>query len=91
MSVLSVFGKKTVAIMMAPVVNPAVSESVIDAFIRVSDRHLEMLGQALDVFGSVPDYDLSGMVPNASRRVADTLAWRKAAAFDPNLETLQRG
>ncbi|MEO2038594.1 MAG: hypothetical protein ABGW90_07835 [Martelella sp.] len=68
--------QKMVAIMMAPVVSPAVIESAIDAFIRVSDRHLEMLDQVLDLFRGVPDYDLIAMAPDASRRAADTFVGR---------------
>ena len=46
---------------MCPLVNELKSRKEIETIVCVTGQHREMLDQALDVFGVVPDYDLSIM------------------------------
>ena len=59
--VLLVFGTRPEAIKMCPVVKELKSRETIKTVVCVSGQHRQMLDQVLEVFGVVPDYDLSIM------------------------------
>lgn len=59
--VMLVFGTRPEAIKMCPLVNELKSRKGIDTKVCVTGQHRQMLDQVLDVFGVVPDYDLSIM------------------------------
>ncbi len=59
--VMLVFGTRPEAIKMCPLVNELKSRKTIDTKVCVTGQHRQMLDQVLDVFGVVPDYDLSIM------------------------------
>jgi len=59
--VMLVFGTRPEAIKMCPLVNELKSRKNIETVVCVSGQHREMLDQVLNVFGVVPDYDLSIM------------------------------
>jgi UDP-N-acetylglucosamine 2-epimerase (non-hydrolysing) len=64
---MTVIGTRPEAIKMAPVIKcllnyPAEAESVV----CVTAQHREMLDQALEIFGIIPDHDLDLMRPNQS-------------------------
>lgn len=59
--VMVVFGTRPEAIKMCPLVNELKSRSAFDVTVCVTGQHREMLDQVLEVFGVVPDYDLSIM------------------------------
>ncbi|MGX1793243.1 non-hydrolyzing UDP-N-acetylglucosamine 2-epimerase [Microbacterium sp. NPDC055312] len=62
MKILLVFGTRPEAIKMCPVVNELKSRSdVFDVVVCVTGQHRQMLDQVLDVFGVIPDHDLSIM------------------------------
>lgn len=62
MKVLSVFGTRPEAIKMAPVIRELAKhpERIISR-VCVTAQHRQMLDQVLDLFGIIPDYDLSIM------------------------------
>jgi len=64
MRVLNVFGTRPEAIKMAPVVHALSAAPDIDCRVCVTAQHREMLDQALDLFGIVPDHDLDVMRAN---------------------------
>ncbi len=59
--VMLVFGTRPEAIKMCPLVNELKSRKNINTVVCVTGQHRQMLDQVLDVFGVVPDYDLSIM------------------------------
>lgn len=59
--VMLVFGTRPEAIKMCPLVNELKTRKNIDTKVCVTGQHRQMLDQVLDVFGVVPDYDLSIM------------------------------
>ncbi len=59
--IMTVFGTRPEAIKMCPLVNELKSRANIETIVTVTGQHREMLDQVLDVFGVVPDYDLSIM------------------------------
>ncbi len=59
--VMLVFGTRPEAIKMCPLVNELKSRKGIETKVCVTGQHRQMLDQVLDVFGVVPDYDLSIM------------------------------
>ena len=59
--VMLVFGTRPEAIKMCPLVNELKARSGIQTIVCVSGQHRQMLDQVLEVFGVVPDYDLSIM------------------------------
>lgn len=59
--VMLVFGTRPEAIKMCPLVNELKSRKNIETKVCVTGQHRQMLDQVLDVFGVVPDYDLSIM------------------------------
>lgn len=59
--VMLVFGTRPEAIKMCPLVNELKSRKNIETIVCVTGQHRQMLDQVLDVFGVVPDYDLSIM------------------------------
>ena len=62
--VMLVFGTRPEAIKMCPLVNVLKSRSSsFDVVVTVTGQHREMLQQVLDVFGVVPDYNLTIMRP----------------------------
>jgi len=61
MKVMTVFGTRPEAIKMCPLVNELKKRSGISVCVCVTGQHRQMLDQVLEVFGVVPDYDLSIM------------------------------
>ena len=61
-----IFGTRPEAIKLCPVVLALKGNRVFDCKVCVTGQHREMLQQVLDVFGVVPDEDLSLMQPNQS-------------------------
>jgi UDP-N-acetylglucosamine 2-epimerase (non-hydrolysing) len=59
--VMIVFGTRPEAIKMCPLVNELKTRPNFKTIICVSGQHRQMLDQVLEVFGVVPDYDLSIM------------------------------
>ncbi|MEA4888154.1 MAG: UDP-N-acetylglucosamine 2-epimerase (non-hydrolyzing) [Clostridiaceae bacterium] len=59
--IMLVFGTRPEAIKMCPLVNELKSRPNIKTIVCVSGQHRQMLDQVLEVFGVVPDYDLSIM------------------------------
>lgn len=60
-TVMLVFGTRPEAIKMCPLVNELKNRENIKTVVCVTGQHRQMLDQVLDVFGIVPDYDLSIM------------------------------
>lgn len=60
-TVLLVFGTRPEAIKMCPLVKELQGRKGIRTLVAVTGQHRAMLDQVLDVFGVVPDYDLSIM------------------------------
>src|SRR2546428_1359345 len=58
---LVVFGTRPEAIKLAPVVAQLRARPGVDVSVCVTAQHREMLDQALDLFGLVPDHDLDLM------------------------------
>ena len=62
--ILSVFGIRSDAIKMAPlVIEIAKYPDIFENIVCVTGQHREMLDQVLDIFKIVPDYDLNVMQP----------------------------
>lgn len=59
--VMLVFGTRPEAIKMCPLVNELKTRKEIQTLVCVTGQHRQMLDQVLEVFGVVPDYDLSIM------------------------------
>ncbi|MBO5620006.1 MAG: UDP-N-acetylglucosamine 2-epimerase (non-hydrolyzing) [Butyrivibrio sp.] len=59
--VIVVFGTRPEAIKMCPLVNELKKRKSIKTYVCVTGQHRQMLDQVLEVFGVVPDYDLSIM------------------------------
>lgn len=59
--VMVVFGTRPEAIKMCPLVNELKTRQNIITKVCVTGQHRQMLDQVLDIFGVVPDYDLSIM------------------------------
>ena len=59
--VMLVFGTRPEAIKMCPLVNELKTRESIQTLVCVTGQHRQMLDQVLEVFGVVPDYDLSIM------------------------------
>jgi UDP-N-acetylglucosamine 2-epimerase (non-hydrolysing) len=57
------FGTRPEAIKMAPLVLEMQQRPEIETIVCVTGQHAEMLGQVLDVFGIIPDYNLAVMKP----------------------------
>lgn len=64
MRILSIFGTRPEGIKMAPLVQMLAAQEDFESRVCVTGQHREMLDQVLDVFGIVPDHDLSIMRPN---------------------------
>ena len=62
------FGSRPEAIKMAPVVKALAGAAGIDAKICVTVQHREMLGQVLNLFDIVPDFDLNIISQNDLRQ-----------------------
>ncbi len=60
-TVMLVFGTRPEAIKMCPLVNELKSRENIKTVVCVTGQHRQMLDQVLEVFGVMPDYDLSIM------------------------------
>lgn len=60
-TILLVFGTRPEAIKMCPLVNELKSRGKFKVTVCVTGQHRQMLDQVLEVFGVVPDYDLSVM------------------------------
>ena len=59
--VMLVFGTRPEAIKMCPLINELKTRKSIVTVVCVTGQHRQMLDQALEAFGVVPDYDLSIM------------------------------
>ena len=59
--VMLVFGTRPEAIKMCPLVNELKRRQELQTLVCVTGQHRQMLDQVLEVFGVVPDYDLSVM------------------------------
>lgn len=59
--ILLVFGTRPEAIKMCPLVNVLKRDKDAEVYVCVTGQHREMLKQVLDIFGVVPDFDLSVM------------------------------
>ena len=59
--VMVVFGTRPEAIKMCPLVKELKTRKELDTIVSVTGQHREMLDQVLEVFGVIPDYDLSIM------------------------------
>ena len=67
LKVMTVIGTRPEAIKMAPVIRALMSDpEEIGSVVCVTAQHREMLDQALQIFGIVPDHDLNLMNPNQS-------------------------
>ena len=67
LKVMTVIGTRPEAIKMAPVIKSLTNyPEEIESIVCVTAQHREMLDQALNIFGIVPDYDLNLMNPNQS-------------------------
>jgi len=67
LKVMTVIGTRPEAIKMAPVIKSLMNYSEeVKSVVCVTAQHREMLDQALEIFGIVPDYDLNLMNPNQS-------------------------
>lgn len=60
-TIMIVFGTRPEAIKMCPLVNELKSQKKLKEIVCVTGQHRQMLDQVLEVFGVVPDYDLSIM------------------------------
>ena len=64
---MSVIGTRPEAIKMAPVIKSLMNCRIgVESVVCVTAQHRDMLDQALQIFGMVPDYDLNLMNPNQS-------------------------
>ena len=59
--IMLVFGTRPEAIKMCPLVNELKTRKNIETIVCVTGQHRQMLGQVLDAFMVVPQYDLSIM------------------------------
>lgn len=59
--IMTVFGTRPEAIKMSPLINELKSRKNFDIVVCVTGQHRQMLDQVLEVFGIVPEYDLSIM------------------------------
>lgn len=59
--VVSIFGVRSDAVKMAPVVNALKNQDKIDSVVLVTGQHLSMLDEVLELFDIVPDYNLKLM------------------------------
>ena len=59
--IMLVFGTRPEAIKMCPLVNELKTRKSLEAIVCVTGQHRQMLNQVLNIFGVVPDYDLSIM------------------------------
>ena len=67
LKVMTVIGTRPEAIKMAPIIKSLRKyPEEIESVVCVTAQHREMLDQALNTFGIVPDYDLNLMNPNQS-------------------------
>jgi UDP-N-acetylglucosamine 2-epimerase (non-hydrolysing) len=67
LKVMTVIGTRPEAIKMAPVIKSLMNYSEeVKSVVCITAQHREMLDQALQIFGIVPDYDLNLMNPNQS-------------------------
>ena len=64
LKVLTIVGTRPDTIKMAPVLNELKSRNNIQSILCGSGQHKEMLQQALNIFGLIPDIDLKVMTQN---------------------------
>ena len=62
--VMTIFGTRTEAIKMAPLVKELEKREEIESIVCVTAQHRQMLDQVLDTFNITPDYDLNIMKKN---------------------------
>ncbi|MCL1858378.1 MAG: UDP-N-acetylglucosamine 2-epimerase (non-hydrolyzing) [Oscillospiraceae bacterium] len=79
--ILSVFGIRSDAIKMAPLIlEIAKYPDIFDNIVCVTAQHREMLDQVLNIFNIIPDYDLNIMQPgqtlaSVTSKMIDRLDW----------------
>jgi len=61
---MTIFGTRPEVIKLAPVIQKLDKSPNFKSLLVTTGQHREMLGQALDQFGIVPDYNLDIMAPN---------------------------
>ena len=66
--VMLVFGTRPEAIKMCPIINEIKKISSMKGIVCVTGQHREMLDQVLDVFQIKPDYDLSIMKKQQTKK-----------------------
>ena len=81
--VMSIFGTRSEAIKMAPLVKKLNEDPQIRSVLCVTAQHREMLDQVLDLFGLTPDYDLNIMKPN---QTLSMITANVLTGLDPILE-----
>lgn len=83
---MTIFGTRPEVIKLAPVVDKLRESPFFDTVLVTTGQHREMLGQALDQFGIVPDYNLdimkagqaiSDVTVDSLRGVEKLIAWEK--------------
>lgn len=86
MKILSIFGTRPEAIKMAPLALMLAVTPGVKATICVTGQHRTMLGQMLELFGLVPDYDLELMQPG---QTLNSLSARALTALDPVFDAVR--
>jgi len=61
---MTIFGTRPEVIKLAPVIQKLDESANFSSVLVTTGQHREMLGQALDQFGIIPDYNLDIMAPN---------------------------
>jgi UDP-N-acetylglucosamine 2-epimerase (non-hydrolysing) len=83
-----IFGTRPEAIKLCPIILAMRPNERFEPHVCVTGQHREMLDQVLDVFGVVPDVDLSLMQPN---QTLGSLTSRAIAAIDAYLDECKPG
>ncbi len=61
LKILTIFGTRSEAIKMVPVIKELQSRSEVECIVCITVQHREMLDQVLEIFVIAPDYDLNIM------------------------------
>lgn len=84
--VMSVFGTRPEAIKMCPLVKELALRESLTSLCCVTAQHRQMLDSVLEVFGTVPDYDLDIMTP---RQSLSTITSKCLLGMDGAIEALK--
>ncbi len=84
--VMSVFGTRPEAIKMCPLVKELAGRESLTSLCCVTAQHRQMLDSVLEVFGTVPDYDLDIMTP---RQTLSTITSKCLLGMDGAIEALK--